>query len=255
MTDETQELLGPELHSRLDAVVEIVELMTGRCDLVWTSIARSVFGGFCVYVADRDREMFRGFDCLLLERPAGTFQLYKEGIMSQDKFLGTTRAELERTDASFDLSLSIKDRDRFEKFVLIGNDSPDTKGTRTIEDISEEDFISNFFTPHCDDSIFSVLEHHENWDTIFENLHCSNIEFDGSLLNVRVSADIKDRKAMIAAARECTEISHGSQSLYRCPESISDALFEIMFNSSASPSAESLGYEVVGVDRYRPDQE
>ena len=254
MTDETQELFGSELHAKLDAAVEIVELMTGR-DLEWTSIARTVYGGFCVYVADRVREKFGGFKCLLLERPAGTFELYKDGIMSQDKFLATTRAELERTDASFGLSLSIKDRDRFEKVILIGNDSPDTKETRTIEDISEEDFISNFFTPHCDDSIFSVLEHHENWDTIFENLHCSDIEFDGSRLNVRVSADIKDRKAMIAATQKCTEISHGDRSWFRCPESISDALFEIMFNSSAGPSAESLGYEVAGIDRYRPDPE
>ena len=77
-----------------------------------------------------------------------------------------------------------------------------------------------------------------------------NIEHDNDLVEMTVIADIKDHRAMIAAARNAYATCWQDNDWY--PESAAEALWELTLASNNNPSPDLLGFEIMDMKAVKP---
>ena len=155
---------------------------------------------------------------MLIDFGDGKYTLSREKQPSRDiaEFEGmpvvsTTRDEMDRNDLSFMVFLSIRNREKFEE-ILLG---------QKIENITSDDLVANLLIP--------------GWAPVESGIgqvRCSDIEFNGSELAVKITAHVPDRKSLMANARSRYKTT--CQDEFWIPATPQEALYEVLLASNAN---------------------
>ena len=174
------------------------------------------------------KEQLEDHSFMLIEIPPKTYSMIRgdnpsEGVPDFEEvpFATATEAELARPDAAFTVRLDITDEEMFRHEM----------GGVALENLTSPDLVANLLRPG-DDLPVEVLD----------GITCSEIEWDGQSLSMKVKAQVGDRGALVAAARGCYEACWGDRNWY--PGSASEALYELLLASNANPSPDEMGFAI-----------